>query len=165
VYSVPAKTDAGKTIILKEAGGSLVNGDYRGLSVHKIFHCARVLHEFILDRGGFVEYFGAIICPNPPSEANIQVAGFEPWPDPPTSLVAERAPYAKEGQEIRYFRFVEKNLQTAAKKLLTYANRGKLSRDINGGHEECQLVLDLQLLKRYRPILEGLAKGDFDVLK
>jgi hypothetical protein len=108
VYSVPVRDEGGKIIILKEAGGSLVNPNYRGLSVHKIFHCARVLHEFILDRGGFAEYFGAIICPNDPSVANINQAGLEPWHDPPASLVAERAPYAKEGQEIKFFRFPEK---------------------------------------------------------
>lgn len=166
VYNVPARDRGKAPMLLKEAGGSLVNQKYRGYSVHKVLHCARILHMFILDRGGFDQYFGAIVCPNPASVSNIEKAGFVPWSDPPESLVADRAPFAKEGQTIQFYRFPEASLQKTAADLLTFANRGRLSRDNNDGQfEECQLVLDLQLLKWYRPILEKLAVGDLSALK
>ncbi|MGD0144061.1 MAG: hypothetical protein ABSC92_12950 [Rhizomicrobium sp.] len=165
VYSKPYLVEGGGTVLLKEAGGSLVHPGYRGYSIHKIFHCARVLHEFILDRGGFAEYFGAIICPNDPSVSNIERAGFVPWTNPPAALCAERAPFAKEGQEIRFFRFPIEALPALAEQLLRAADQGKIVKAEGDKIEEWQLVVDLQLLRWYRPILEGLAKRDFNVLK
>ncbi len=73
---------------------------------------------------------------------------------------AERAPYAKEGQEIRYFRFPREALPGAAAELLKFANRGKVSRAGPNGIEQRQLELDIQLLRHYRPFIEELASGD-----
>lgn len=86
VYTVTAQLATGGTVVLKESGGSNVNKQYRGFGVHEVFHWARALHKFILDRGGFDVYFGAIIHPNEPSQKNLLRNGFVEWTDPPPML-------------------------------------------------------------------------------
>lgn len=162
VYTVGAVDGAGSELTLKEAGGSNVAEAYRGFGVHKVFHWARSLHKFITEPDGFDHYFGAIICPNPASEANIAKAGFKPWGQPPQSLIDDRAPYAKDGQHISYFRLPYTAIQHHAQSLLMVANRGLLERKgPNGELEQVELLLNLESLNYFRPTLERAANGDF----
>ncbi|MEQ1754684.1 MAG: hypothetical protein ABL973_11185 [Micropepsaceae bacterium] len=165
VYDVPCQDDKGGSLLLKEAGGSLVAPSYRGFGIHKVFHHLRMLHEQVLDKNGCDAHFGAIICPNKESESNILKAGFEPWHEVPAALVNERAPFAKEGQEIRFFKFNKDNIVQQAALLLKAEYRGNVSRDYNGSNEAVPLVLDVELLKHYRPVIEQLARGDLSALR
>lgn len=165
IYSISIRDDNGKSIILKEAGGTLLSLEYRYFSIHKMFLCARILHEHILDRGGFSELFVSIRCPNPASESNVQKAGFVEWTDAPQQLRAERNLHLEEGQSIKLFRFQIECLSGLAKEMLFYVNRGKVSRQTEEGYQEQQIVFDLQLCKLYRPILERLSHGDMTVLE
>ncbi len=166
VYTVSAQRDTGGTITLKEAGGSNVKKDYRGFGVHKVFHWARSLHKFILDRGGFETYFGAIICPNPPSEANIVKAGFLPWDDVPASLVAERQSYADPaaGQSVQFYSLRKEALVEHAKCLLMQDKRELLERRTEAGVEQVETHLMLETLKSYRRIIEDLSQGNLGAL-
>ncbi|MDQ0466567.1 hypothetical protein QO010_004362 [Caulobacter ginsengisoli] len=166
VYTVNAQRDSGGTIVLKEAGGSNVKKDYRGFGVHKVFHWARSLHKFILDRGGFEVYFGAIICPNDPSEANIAKAHFLPWDDPPSSLVTERQAYAdpENGQSVKFYRLPKEALVEHAKQLLMQDKREILERRVNDTVEQVETHLMLETLRSYRRIVENLSQGDLGAL-
>lgn len=165
VYDVPSTLDSGGSVLLKEAGGSLTKPIMRGLGLHKIFHAARGLHEYILDRFGFDYYFGAIILPNPPSVKNIERMGFEPWTEAPKKLVEERAPYALTDEGIGFFRCKEAALQSHAKFLLDIQNVGHVVRHgENSQTEQVEVVLSIETLKRYRPIVEIIAAGDFEKL-
>lgn len=165
VYDVPSTLDSGGSVLLKEAGGSLTKPNMRGLGLHKVFHAARGLHEYILDRFGFDYYFGAIILPNPPSVTNIEKMGFEPWPEVPRRLVEERAPYALSEEGIGFFRCKEAALQTHANYLLNIQNIGHIvRRDGNSQGEQIEVVLSIETLKRYRPVVEIIAAGDFEKL-
>ena len=134
--------------------------DYRGFGIHPIFHSARVLHKFILEGEAFAPYFGAIICPNAPSERNIAKAGFEGWENPPKALVTERAPYAGDDQKIQYYRFPKARLVDHAQLLLGQEARGLLERRVGENLEQVETHLVLETLKRYRAILVRLAAGD-----
>jgi hypothetical protein len=163
VYDVIATLGTGGSVILKEAGGSNVKEAYRGFGIHKIFHAARALHEYILDRGGFEHYFGAIVMPNDPSVKNIRKFGFQPWPDPPLSLVIERLPYAQSEEGIAYFRLFEEQLHTHADYLLKLDALGHISRKHpeTGALEQVELILSIETIKRYKPILEAIRNGTF----
>ena len=161
VYDVIATLATGGSVLLKEAGGSNVKVDYRGFGIHKIFHAARSLHEFILDRGGFEHYFGAIILPNEPSVKNIQRMGFQAWPDPPTGLVQDRAHYAQSEEGIAYFRLLAEELPRHAEILLAYDSRGHVSR-VNPETDELEqveLILSIETIKRYKPLIEAIRTG------
>jgi len=165
VYDVQSTLDTGGSILLKEAGGSLVKQSMRGLGLHKVFHAARGLHEYILDRHGFELYFGAIILPNEASVRNIRAMGFEPWENPPHKLVEERSVYAIGEEGIGYFRLRPTALQAHAKHLLAVQNRGIVEgKDASGGVVQFEIILSIETLKRYRPIIEQIALGEYDHL-
>lgn len=165
VYDVQSVLDTGGSILLKEAGGSLIKPAMRGLSLHKIFHAARGLHEFILDRQGFDHYFGAIIMPNEPSVKNIEAMGFERWPNPPAKLVEERAIYSVSEEGIAYFRLATSSLQRHAEYLLAVQNRGVVERKSSKGEfAQFEVILSIETLKRYRPVVEQIAAGQYDLL-
>jgi hypothetical protein len=162
VYDVASALDGGGTIRLKEAGGSSVKAEYRGFHIHRIFHAARSLHEFILDRGGFDEYFGAIIIPNDPSVKNIGLMGFEPWANPPRALVDERLAYATPPAEVAFFRLGIQALPLHAELLLNYLSIGHVSRvsPESGELEQVELVLSIETIKRYKPQVLKIAAGE-----
>ena len=164
VYDVNVELPGGGTIPLKEAGGSNVKPERRGLGIHKIMHAARAMHEFILDRGGFQEYFGAIIVPNENSVKNILRMGFEKWENVPESLRNERAPYAENGNEIAYYHLLENALPIHAKILIDAAEHGILEHR-SSTLEQAELVMDVETIRRYSPILRRVANGDFSDLK
>lgn len=159
VYDVEAILIGGGTMTLKEAGGSNVKEDRRGFGIHQIMHAARAMHEFILDRGGFHEYFGAIIVPNDPSVKNIMRMGFEKWQDVPPSLRAEREPYVGEGNNLEFYRLLPQSLPLHAKKLIETASRS-LVENRHGELKQVELVLDIETVRKYMPILERVADND-----
>lgn len=160
VYDIEATLPSGGAISLKEAGGSNVRQEMRGFAIHKILHAARALHTYITDARGFHEYFGAIIVPNESSVKNIVRMGFVDWLDVPRSLRNERDSFATEGRKIRFFKFIPESLVASAQLILTFYNCSLLERRIDGQLEQVELVMDLELIRRYLPLLTTIADGD-----
>lgn len=109
-------------LLLKEAGGSLVNSNYENLGIHKVLHALRAVTTHVVEPD-FDHYFGAIITPNPKSEHNLYKTGFVDWPTPPEKLVADRRQFALPGQTIKFFELPKTRLQGPtglAKTLLDY---------------------------------------------
>ena len=164
-YSISAQLEHGGSVTLKEAGGSLVIEPYRGFGIHKVFHYCRSLHHFILDRYGFKEYFGAIVCPNDQSVSNIKKMGFDEWDTPPQSLVDARLPYAKEdGQEIKYFKFPMESLKNHAENIIQLHRRGLLENMRTS--EQAEMIISVETIKRYNKVLQDIiAIGPFEALE
>ncbi len=146
---------------LFENGGSIVSTPYRGFSVHKLLHAARILTVKIMQAGAYDRIFGAIIAPNNPSKKNLLRAGFAIWSDPPAALRAERDPYATgPGSQIEYFCFPDSALPALARFLLDVKRDGELTRD---GRAPVGFDFDLRILKDdILGDVEEIAEGRFD---
>lgn len=142
-----------------EAGGSLIATNYRGHGLHKICHYVRsvtVYHQEDTIEG----YFGGIICPNPESVGSITSVGFKEWRSPPPSLVAERLPFAQEGQTIVYFSLHESTIFDHAFHILSMFEEGGFNR--RGAWID--LYFDIRLTDIHLPTLRYLAsKSKFAV--
>lgn len=103
--------------IYMEAGGSRISENYQGLGLHRILHFVRALTAYINEED-LSSYFGAIICPNPPSVKNIIRCGFVNWENPPEELVNERTIYAGDSETIEYFYLPKSELRTHANNII-----------------------------------------------
>jgi len=160
VYDIETAMLGGGAASLREAGGSNIKREARGFGIHKIFHAARALHTFALDAGGFHEYFGAILTPNIESERNIVLMGFEEWSDVPPALRLNREKFIRDDGGIKFFKLSTGALPQIARKMLEFYNKPILERRINGNLEQIDLVLDIEITKRYIDIVKLISDGD-----
>ena len=160
VYEIEAYSPTGGTLSLREAGGSNVKKEARGFGIHKIMHAARALHTNIFDRGGFHEYFGAILVPNPASVKNILRMGFEEWSDVPAALRADREEYVGQDQSLSFYRFPMSSLQIMARAMLNAYECPVLECRSNETLIQVELVLDVEVTKKYIEIVRAFSAGD-----
>lgn len=126
--------------IYMEAGGSRINENYQGLGLHRILHSVRALTAHINEED-LASYFGAIICPNPPSVTNIVRCGFIKWENPPQELVNERAIYAGEGECIEYFYLPKSELKSHANSVIDIVNKDYFIKS----EKKVRLKLDIKI--------------------
>jgi hypothetical protein len=162
VFSIEVLDDSNKSVILKEAGSSLITEEYRGFGIHKIFHSIRILHEYITDKGGFTEYFCSIRVPNERSVENALKSGFQKWEDAPQFLQLDRNSSLRADQKIEFYRFnPDENIAKHAESILFHDEWHTMERadKITGAVECVEIHLSVELNKKYRPLLQAIVKG------
>ncbi|MEO0875967.1 MAG: hypothetical protein AAFY48_15330 [Bacteroidota bacterium] len=158
-YTRVVNLPTGGRAVLKEAGSSLIKKSHRGYGLHKVFHWLRSLHEHILDKGGFEEYFSAVRAPNPISERSLIRTGFEPWESAPPHLMELKQSALPDDSDatIEIFRLPLEALQTHAKELLAFELEHVASKNGNGDTDAVEVYLAVQILERYRPVVQAIA--------
>lgn len=150
----------------REAGATRII--LNGFGLQRIATAVRALHEFILDPE-FEAFFATVVDGNTRSASNLRAMGFEDWAPLPALIDAKKALHRRQGafdRKVDYFIMRMESLPDLAAQTLDWDRPGfVVTREARqeGDATRALLMMQVDVVQRYRDVLEQIARGDLDI--